>query len=118
MAIRSKCISYSDLLMELDINNVRDLEDMIIEAIYADIIHGKLDQKNSQLEIDYAIGRDIRTSDISEIAATLREWCESCETTLRCIEDQIEAANNEKASRLKQKDSLDQEVKLSVMYVT
>ncbi|KAK1121019.1 hypothetical protein K0M31_010804 [Melipona bicolor] len=50
LATKSRCIPYSLLLEELDINNVRDLEDLIIEAIYADIIHGKLDQKNSQLE--------------------------------------------------------------------
>ena len=35
MAIRSKCISYKDLLAELNIQNVRDLEDLIIESIYA-----------------------------------------------------------------------------------
>lgn len=35
MAIRSKCIPYSELLQELDIKNVRDLEDLIIESIYA-----------------------------------------------------------------------------------
>lgn len=35
MAIRSKVIKYKDLLVELDIKNVRDLEDLIIEAIYA-----------------------------------------------------------------------------------
>lgn len=30
-----QCIPYSVLLQELDIKNVRDLEDLIIEAIYA-----------------------------------------------------------------------------------
>lgn len=30
-----QCIPYSLLLQELDIKNVRDLEDLIIEAIYA-----------------------------------------------------------------------------------
>ncbi|RZF35788.1 hypothetical protein LSTR_LSTR013749, partial [Laodelphax striatellus] len=59
------CIPYSILLKDLDIKNVRDLEDLIIEAIYADIIHGKLDQKNSQLELDYAIGRDMQPTHIA-----------------------------------------------------
>lgn len=39
-----------------------------------DIIHGKLDQKNSQLEVDYAIGRDTRDEDLSVIIKTLQEW--------------------------------------------
>lgn len=51
LAIKNKCISYNILLEELHISNVRDLEDLIIEAIYADIIHGKLDQKNKLLEV-------------------------------------------------------------------
>lgn len=35
MAIRNKCISYNTLLDELDIDNVRELEDLIIESVYA-----------------------------------------------------------------------------------
>lgn len=112
MAIRSKVIPYKDLLVELDIKNVRDLEDLIIEAIYADIIHGKLDQRNSQLEVDYAIGRDIQWNDIGNISATLREWCDSCETVLSCIEKQIERANLEKARRTKHKETIEQEVQM------
>lgn len=42
--------------------------------IYADIIRGKLDQKNQQLEVDYAIGRDIRPDSINEIIAVLQDW--------------------------------------------
>lgn len=37
MAQCSKCIRYEDLLTELDIGNVRDLEDLIIESIYSGI---------------------------------------------------------------------------------
>lgn len=35
MAINNKCIAYSDLLEQLDIGCVRELEDLIIESIYA-----------------------------------------------------------------------------------
>lgn len=35
MAIDSKCIAYQDLQEQLDIAHVRDLEDLIIEGIYA-----------------------------------------------------------------------------------
>ena len=49
-------------------------QDLIIEAIYAGIIKGKLDQKNKQLEVDYAIGRDIRSEAIPEIISVLQEW--------------------------------------------
>ena len=80
------------LLAELDIRNVRELEacnvihlayfsfmfsfiqDLIIEVIYADVIRGKLDQQNQQLEVDYAIGRDIRPEALGDIVKVLQEW--------------------------------------------
>ena len=50
------------------------VQDPIIEVIYADIITGKLDQKNQQLEVDYAIGRDIRTEQVTDIIQVLEHW--------------------------------------------
>ena len=41
-------ISYNALLKSLDLKNIRELEDLLISAIYADIIHGRLDQQNSR----------------------------------------------------------------------
>ncbi|PNF31470.1 COP9 signalosome complex subunit 7a [Cryptotermes secundus] len=110
LATKNKCIPYAVLLQELDIKNVRDLEDLIIEAIYADIIHGKLDQKHSQLEVDYAIGRDIQPADLGSIVSTLQDWCDSCEAVLSCVETQINRANAEKNRRLKHKEAIEQEI--------
>lgn len=77
---------------------------------FADIIHGKLDQKNKQLEVDHAIGRDIRPEDISKISSTLQEWCDSCESVLHTIEIQIDRANTAKATRIKHTEDLESEV--------
>ncbi|XP_056642625.1 COP9 signalosome complex subunit 7a [Diorhabda carinulata] len=110
LAMKSKCIPYSTLLLELDIKNVRDLEDLIIEAIYADIIHGKLDQKNSQLEVDYAIGRDIRAEDINIISNCLQDWCSACEGVLSCVENQIRRANSEKNKSMQRKADIENEI--------
>ncbi|KAJ8982439.1 hypothetical protein NQ317_010179 [Molorchus minor] len=110
LATKSKCIPYAMLLVELNIKNVRDLEDLIIEAIYADIIHGKLDQKNSQLEIDYAIGRDIRSEDINIIVNCLQDWCSSCEGVLSCVETQIHRANSEKTRSMQRKSDIENEI--------
>lgn len=111
LATKNKCIPYSVLLEELDIKNVRDLEDLIIEAIYADIIHGKLDQKNSQLEVDYAgLGRDVRPGDTGVVAETLAAWGEACDTVLSCIEDQISRANVEKQKATYHKERIQRDV--------
>ena len=47
---------------------------MVIEVIYAEIITGKLDQVNQQIEVDYAIGRDIRPEAVKEIVDVLSQW--------------------------------------------
>ena len=43
------------LQQELDIKDLRELEDLIIEAIYAGIIQAKLDQKNAKVCVIYSI---------------------------------------------------------------
>uniref|UniRef100_A0A8C5M2H1 PCI domain-containing protein n=1 Tax=Leptobrachium leishanense TaxID=445787 RepID=A0A8C5M2H1_9ANUR len=75
LASRMKCIPYSLLLKDLEMRNLRELEDLIIEAVYTDIIQGKLDQRNYVLEVDFCIGRDIPKKDIISIVEMLQEWC-------------------------------------------
>ncbi|ODN00709.1 COP9 signalosome complex subunit 7a [Orchesella cincta] len=107
---REKCIPYQTLQNELDIANVRQLEDLIIEAIYAEIIQGKLDQSRGFLEIDTTIGRDIRKEDIPVITNTLESWCDACENMLVALQNQIERANTEKSQKLQRKEALEQEI--------
>jgi COP9 signalosome complex subunit 7 len=74
------------------------------------LITGKLDQKNRQLEIDYAVARDIQTENIQDIISILSDWLKSCESCLNCLQEQIETANAEKAKRLKHKERLEEQV--------
>ncbi|XP_020916590.2 COP9 signalosome complex subunit 7a, partial [Exaiptasia diaphana] len=85
-------------------------QDLIIEAIYADIIHGKLDQKNKQIEVEYALGRDIKPEMVTIIADVLNEWCESCESVLSSIDKQIQRANLYKEKKQQVKKSVETEV--------
>ncbi len=47
-AQKSKVLNYSELMSELDMdkNNVRELEDLIIDCIYNELVAGQLDQLN------------------------------------------------------------------------
>jgi len=75
----SSCIPqilpYADLLQALDISNVRELEDLIIDAIYLDLLQGKLDQKEEQLEVSYTTGRDLEPGKLEQVLAALQDWC-------------------------------------------
>lgn len=96
LATKEKRIPYSKLLTELCLENLRELEDIIIEVIYADIVHGKLNQMTKTLEIDYTIGRDIKPTDIGKISTVLTEWCLNCENVLAELEAQVKKANRQK----------------------
>lgn len=54
--------------------NVRELEDLIIDAIYLDILRGKLDQKEGQLEVEYTMGRDLEPGKLESILSALQDW--------------------------------------------
>ncbi|KAG8198768.1 hypothetical protein JTE90_007078 [Oedothorax gibbosus] len=110
LATKEKRIPYSKLLKELDLQNLRELEDIIIDVIYADIVRGKLDQKNSRLEVEYTVGRDIKPADVDTIIQVLQDWSDGCETVLNNIENQIVKANAMKDNHLKLKSQIENEV--------
>ncbi|XP_008944066.1 PREDICTED: COP9 signalosome complex subunit 7b isoform X2 [Merops nubicus] len=105
-----ECIPYSVLLKDLDMRNLRELEDLIIEAVYTDIIQGKLDQRNQVLEVDFCISRDIQKKDISNIVKTLQEWCDGCEAVLLGIEQQVLRANQYKENHHRTQQQVEMEV--------
>ncbi len=103
-------LSYAGLCDSLEVANVRQLEDLIIEAFYADIVKGKLDQANHQLEVDFTIGRDLTAADVDEMLASLGSWCDNCDVALRTIEEQIVSANVSKQASVDYQAGIDSEV--------
>lgn len=62
LAHLSKKVPYADLLAELGVGNVRDLEDLIIDTIYAGLLDGRLNQAKEILNVRSAVrcpARDI-----------------------------------------------------------
>ena len=55
--------------------NIRDLEDLIIDAIYLDIVRGKLDQREHQFEVEYTMGRDLEPGKLEQLLVSLQNWC-------------------------------------------
>merc|ERR1712066_805437 len=95
-------------MQELHIDNVRELEDLVIEGISGGIVQGKLDQKSSHFEVDYVIGRDIRKTDIGSIVSVLSAWCDNCDSMLTNIESQVDKVNKERGDHLRHKAALEE----------
>ncbi|KAJ0405224.1 hypothetical protein ATCC90586_001176 [Pythium insidiosum] len=74
LAQHSKRVPYDVLMRELGVDTVRELEDIVIEAIYSGLIQGKLDQQSKMLIVKYAVGRDIKDADIDLMVEKLTKW--------------------------------------------
>jgi len=84
-----KSIPYSLLLDQLDLSHVRQLEDLIIDCMYAGLIGGKLDQKEQRFQVDRVMGRDIRPGQVKEMIQVLGLWAETSEALERSIKEKI-----------------------------
>jgi COP9 signalosome complex subunit 7 len=113
VSLAKKCskIPYKKLFEHLQIDNIRELEDLIIDSFYADIIKGKLDQLNNQLEVSFAIGRDVTDENIDEILDTLHKWCGNCDIALETIKSEIQQADSFKQKQMDLQIGIENEVK-------
>ena len=53
-------VSDNNSIFLQGVSTIRELEDLIIEGTNNNVLRGKLDQKSSHFEVDYAMGRDIK----------------------------------------------------------
>lgn len=67
-------LPYSRLLSVLEMPTIRELEDLIIDAIYLDIVRGKLDQREQQFEVEYTMGRDLEPGKLEQLLVSLQNW--------------------------------------------
>lgn len=92
MSSKQRVLPYARLQNELDIGNVRELEDLLIDAMYQELLKGKLDQKEKYFEVYESIGRDIHKDNIDEMILVLRSWSEHCDTVLKNLEQHTQNA--------------------------
>lgn len=66
---------YRDLMAQLEIDNIRDLEDLLIsDCFHTGLISGKLDQKEQCLYVTNAASRDVKPEDVQGIVDKLFQW--------------------------------------------
>jgi COP9 signalosome complex subunit 7 len=93
IASKSKNLEYVTLMKALDIQDLRELEDLIIDCIYNELLKGQLDQKNQQLHVEHTYGRDVRQQDIEQMLQKLEQWDVQLEGAQTIVERQIRGCN-------------------------
>ncbi|KAI5992218.1 hypothetical protein EDD15DRAFT_2445403 [Pisolithus albus] len=100
LASERRILPYSLLLEELQMPTIRELEDLIIDAIYLDILRGKFDQKEQQLEIEYTMGRDLEPGQLEKVLAALQNWASTTASVLEALDMKlVEAAEHRRSVR-------------------
>ena len=110
LAVHARILPYTLLLEELRIESVRELEDLIIDGIYAQVIRGKLDQLNKRLNVEYAIARDINSTAFNRMEDVLDKWCKNCSALLNVLKYEAKKANQQKRKALDEQDKYDKEM--------
>ena len=74
-SVSVQSIPYEELMQQLDIANIRELEDLLItDCFHQGIITGRLDQRQNRLEVLDSVGRDVRPSQLQTIIDALSTW--------------------------------------------
>ncbi|XP_077236822.1 COP9 signalosome complex subunit 7-like isoform X3 [Tasmannia lanceolata] len=120
LAETNKVLPYDQLMHELDVSNVRELEDFLInECMYAGIVRGKLDQLRRCFEVQFASGRDLRPGQLSSMIETLTSWLTTSDNLLVSIQEKIKWADTmgelDKKHRKKIEDKVE-EAKKNLKY--
>ncbi len=109
MAKGSRVLSYASLQEGLDISSIRELEDLIIDAMYQDVIHGKLDQLNGTFEVEWAMGRDLRENEERELLQALKVWSQTTGAVLAALDKQIQKIKDNERSHSKMTEDYEKE---------
>ncbi|KAL3423493.1 PCI domain-containing protein [Phlyctema vagabunda] len=90
LARRPADLSYARVLAALALETTRELEDLVISAIYAGLMAGTLDPYHQLVSVSsVAPLRDLQPDSIPSMLATLSAWSSRCVSTLHDLEAQI-----------------------------
>ncbi|XP_010275430.1 PREDICTED: COP9 signalosome complex subunit 7 isoform X2 [Nelumbo nucifera] len=111
LAETNKVLPYDQLMQELDVSNVRGLEDFLInECMYAGIVRGKLDQLRRCFEVQFAAGRDLRPGQLGNMIQTIANWLATSDNLLLSIQEKIKWADTMSELDKKHKKEVEEKV--------
>lgn len=97
IAQNQKIIYYSTLQSQLNFDNIRFLEDLIIESIYSGLLTGKLDQRQCLLKVNNVISRDLSLADLPALIQKLNIWKEKCSKARIMLENSNSLMQNSRS---------------------
>ncbi|TWU73956.1 hypothetical protein ED733_004911 [Metarhizium rileyi] len=105
-------LSYGPLQKALGLTSSRQLEELVITAIYAGLLHATLDPARQAVQVNsVAPLRDLPPGSIQDMIAALSNWSDQCTSTLGDLDAQIRNIRTAAAIREKEKRAAEQRTK-------
>lgn len=117
LAMERRVLPYEALLTSLQMPTIRDLEDLIIDAIYLDVIRGKLDQKDQQFEVEYTMGRDLATGKVESVLAALHAWANTTSSVLSTLDAKLVQLASQAEMRSTKQAAYDKELNITLKHI-
>ncbi|ROV89193.1 hypothetical protein VPNG_10215 [Cytospora leucostoma] len=103
-----KNMTYPALQHHLDLTSPREVEDIVISAVYAGLLNAKLNPLRRVVQVSsVAPLRDVQPATVPSIVATLQQWSARCDATLAEIEESIAGIRKEAAKTANEKREWD-----------
>ncbi|KAF4632683.1 hypothetical protein G7Y89_g5448 [Cudoniella acicularis] len=104
-------LSYANLMTALGLRTPRELEDLVISAIYAGLVTATLDPYHQLVAVSSVSPlRDLQPNSIPSMIHTLDEWSSRCSSTLLDLEKQIANIKATALRRHKEEQEWEREV--------
>ncbi|KJZ77515.1 hypothetical protein HIM_03239 [Hirsutella minnesotensis 3608] len=104
-------LSYDALQQALGLSSTRELEDLVIKAVYDGLLHATLDPARQAVQVTaIAPLRDLQPGSIPAMIAALNVWSERCTTTLGDLEARIKDVRSAAAARDKEAKMADEKM--------
>lgn len=101
-------LTYNALQQHLGLASPREVEDLVISAVYAGLLNAKLNPLRSVVQVSsVAPLRDVQPGTVPSIVATLQNWSQRCDATLAEIEANIADIKREAARKANDKRDWD-----------
>ncbi|EHK39986.1 uncharacterized protein TrAtP1_006014 [Trichoderma atroviride] len=112
-------LSYDALQKALGLSSPREVEDLVITAIYAGLLHATLDPARQAVSVtSVAPLRDLAPGTIPDVIGALQNWAGRCQSTLGDLEEQIKNIRDAATVREREKRASAKKLQALVESVT
>ncbi|KAK0384182.1 hypothetical protein NLU13_8270 [Sarocladium strictum] len=118
LARQRRNLSYAKLREELGLESVRELEEVVIAAVYAGLLSATLDPARQAVQVSsVAPLRDLAPGAVPSMLSALTTWSDRCSETLLDLEAQIAAIRVAAVAREKERREAEEKLQMAVAEV-